>query len=305
MKITVDEKLFLGYSHCGSVWANAHGEFEMADADVETLVALIRKKGTTDIKKLGIKRYHRDIYQLLEKEIYRIYDIAGTAHFVREAIDDYFEYEDELIDYCMQKYGFNPDEEDEDYEEEDEVVDYEDENEEYDAKLHSKFVDWVRCYADTLSDKEVVDFFHDTIDPGIGLDPRKFDLTIPQQIIDMAGGDKYIIFNIAEIDGDILWVNHNTSRSVDDVEEDEFSAILTNSVWLTNDEVTSIIDLIRKTKTTDVYRMNLSEIYPDIYRKIDKSIAKHLDDLDLGGLRADYNVILPQRIIDMAKEGDN
>ena len=44
MKITVEEDLCLGYSHSGSIWTHAHGEFEMADADVETIVALIREK---------------------------------------------------------------------------------------------------------------------------------------------------------------------------------------------------------------------------------------------------------------------
>lgn len=33
MKITVDENLFLGYSHCGSVWTHAHGEFDMANLE--------------------------------------------------------------------------------------------------------------------------------------------------------------------------------------------------------------------------------------------------------------------------------
>jgi hypothetical protein len=31
MKITINEDLFLGYSHCGSVWAHAHGEFDVAE----------------------------------------------------------------------------------------------------------------------------------------------------------------------------------------------------------------------------------------------------------------------------------
>jgi hypothetical protein len=111
---------------------------------------------------------------------------------------------------------------------------------------------------------------------------------------------KYVITNVAEIDGNVLWVNHNLSPKM--VEEGDDNNIFTtiNSVYLTDDEVESVVALIRKTKITDVYCMNLREIYPDIYRKLDESLANYFDDLDLGGLRVDYRVILPRKIIDMA-----
>ena len=297
MKITIDEDLCLGYSHSGSVCANAYGEFEMADADVETLVALIREKGTTDINELGIEQSHPTIYDLLEKEIYKIYQIAVTAHFIREEIDDYFEYDDGVIDYCIQKYGFNPDEEceDEDYEDEE----YEDEEEEYEAKLHSRFVNWISFYAETLSDKELVDFNSDTVNIAIDFYADEFALEIPRQIIDLAGVRKYVITNVAEIDGNVLWVNHDLSPKM--VEEGDDNNIFTtiNSVYITDDEVASVVALMREAKTTDVYCMNLREIYPDIYRKLDESLANYFDDLDLGGLRVDYRVVLPKSIIDM------
>ena len=297
MKITIDEDLCLGYSHCGSVCANAYGEFEMADADVETLVALIREKGTTDINELGIEQSHPTIYDLLEKEIYKIYQIAVTAHFIREEINDYFEYDDGVIDYCIQKYGFDPDEEceDEDYGDEE----YEDEEEEYEAKLHSRFVNWISFYAETLSDKELVDFNSDTVNIAVDFYADEFALEIPRQIIDLAGVRKYVITNVAEIDGNVLWVNHNLSPKM--VEEGDDNNIFTtiNSVYITDDEVASVVALMREAKTTDVYCMNLREIYPDIYRKLDESLANYFDDLDLGGLRVDYRVVLPKSIIDM------
>lgn len=297
MKITINEDLCLGYSHSGSVCANAYGEFEMADADVETLVALIREKGTTDINELGIEQSHPTIYDLLEKEIYKIYQIAVTAHFIREEIDDYFEYDDGVIDYCIQKYGFDPDEECEDEEYEDE--EYEDEEEEYEAKLHSRFVNWISFYASTLSDKELVDFNSDTVNIAINFDAYDFALEIPRQIIDLAGVRKYVITNVAEIDGNVLWVNHNLSLKM--VEEGDDNNIFTtvNSVYLTDDEMESVVALMREAKTTDVYCMNLREIYPDIYRKLDESLENYFDDLDLGGLRVDYRVVLPKSIIDM------
>ena len=242
MKITIDEDLCLGYSHSGSVCANAYGEFEMADADVETLVALIREKGTTDINELGIEQSHPTIYDLLEKEIYKIYQIAVTAHFIREEIDDYFEYDDGVIDYCIQKYGFNPDEEceDEDYEDEE----YEDEEEEYEAKLHSRFVNWISFYAETLSDKELVDFNSDTVNIAIDFYADEFALEIPRQIIDLAGVRKYVITNVAEIDGNVLWVNHDLSPKM--VEEGDDNNIFTtiNSVYITDDEVASVVALM-------------------------------------------------------------
>ena len=293
MKITVYEKNFL----CSRTIADAHGEFEMPDEYVETLVALIREKATTDIDELGIEQSHPTIYDLLEKEIYKIYQIAVTAHFIREVIDDYFEYDDGVIDYCIQKYGFNPDEEceDEDYEDEE----YEDEEEEYEAKLHSRFVNWISFYASTLSDKELVDFNSDTVNIAVDFYADEFALEIPRQIIDLAGVRKYVITNVAEIDGNVLWVNHNLSPKM--VEEGDDNNIFTtiNSVYLTDDEVASVVALMREAKTTDVYCMNLREIYPDIYRKLDESLVNYFGDLDLGGLRVDYRVVLPKSIIDM------
>jgi hypothetical protein len=94
-------------------------------------------------------------------------------------------------------------------------------------------------------------------------------------------------------------VNHNLSpKSVDGGDDDNFFKTI-NSVYFTDDEVTLIINLIREAKTTDVYCMNLREIYPDIYRKLDESLANYFDDLDLGSLRVDYRVVLPKSIIDM------
>ena len=302
MKITINDDINLGFSHCGSVWTTAQGEFEMPDDYVETIVALIREKGTADIEELELEESHPEIYEFLSENINEIYNLAEEAHFIRRGFSegDCYEYDDEFVAYCEDELGFK-------YDEEDYIKIFGETGNSYKYRYISYFLNWLCDYVETLTDKQLLDFLYEHINNGFDYSSNEYEIEIPQQIIDMAGGDEYIIFSVAEVDGDILWVNHNTSRSVDDVEEDEFSTILTNSVWLTNDEVTSIIDLIRKTKTTDVYRMNLSEIYPDIYRKIDKSIAKHLDDLDLGGLRADYNVILPQRIIDMAcgKEDDN
>jgi hypothetical protein len=209
MKITVDEKLFLGYSHSGSMWTHAHGEFEMADADVETLVALIREKKTTDINKLGINKSHPAIYKLLCEEINSIRCYSACDYELRKAIfNAECEWDvdtDELIDYCRQNCGLKNSEFYEIYEEYFDSDDDDDEEDDFDeeayVEVHKKrgkdfydcFWAWYRHYVDTAPYEDIDELFHALYDPDYKCDfsfeddfDDDTDLFIPQQIIDLA-----------------------------------------------------------------------------------------------------------------------
>ena len=220
MKITVEEKNFL----CSYTIADAHGEFEMADADVETLVALIREKKTTDINKLGINESHPAIYELLREEINSIRYYSACDHDMREGIfNAECEWDidtDELIDYCRQNCGLknsefyeiyeeyfdsdDDDDEDDFDEENDDDFDFDDDDDEDDfddeayVEVHKKrgedfydcFWTWYRHYVDTAPYEDIDELFHALYDPDyecdfdFGYDTDPF---IPQQIIEMAG----------------------------------------------------------------------------------------------------------------------
>ncbi len=191
MKITINEDICLGFSHCGSVSTTAQGEFEMPDEYVETIVALIREHDTTDIEELQLEELHPDIYEFLKENINEIYQQAEEAHFIREgfSIDECYEYDDDLIDYCERELGFEYecDEDDDDfYEDEDEYEEDEDEDDDDDYQRRSQFESWICDYVETLTDQQLVDFFYKHIDNGYESSPSEFEISIPQQIIDLA-----------------------------------------------------------------------------------------------------------------------
>ena len=184
MKITVDENLFLGYSHCGSVCTHAHGEFEMADADVEILVALIREKATTDIDELGIEQSHPAIYEQLNEEIDLMRYYAARGHGMRELIfDDGWDVDtDELIDYCRRNCGFK-----DSYFDEEAYAKAQREKEE---EFYDRFWAWYHHYVDTAPNEDIDKLFHRLYDKNYECNfnfDYDTDPFIPQQIIDMAG----------------------------------------------------------------------------------------------------------------------
>ena len=173
MKITINEDLCLGFSHCGSVSTTAQGEFEMPDEYVDTLVALIREHDTTDIEELQLEELHPEIYEFLNESLNEIYQHAEEAHFIRAgfSMGECYEYSDELIDYCERELGFE----------------YECDEDDYMDQRRSHFEDWIGDYAKNLDDDEIIDFFYEHINNGFEYDPCEFEIEIPQQIIEMAG----------------------------------------------------------------------------------------------------------------------
>ena len=198
MKITIDEKNFL----CSYTIADAHGEFEMADADVETLVALIREKKTTDIDELGIEQSHPAIYEQLNEEIDLMRYYSARGHSMREAIfNAECEWDvdtDELIDYCRQNCGFKDsyfDEEDEedlgfDYDGDFDEEAYAKAQREKEEEFYDRFWAWYHHYVDTAPNEDIDKLFHRLYDKNYECDfnfDYDTDPFIPQQIIDMAG----------------------------------------------------------------------------------------------------------------------
>ena len=180
MKITVNEDICLGFSHCGSVSATAKGEFDMPDEYVETLVALIRERGTADIEELQLAELHPEIYEFLNKNLNEIYNIAEEAHFIRRGfyMDDCYEYDDEFIAYCESECGFV-------YSEGNDTKEFRNISGSSKFKYITCFLNWLCEYVDTLTDQELIDFFYEHINNGFNYSPSEYEIEIPQQIIDL------------------------------------------------------------------------------------------------------------------------
>ena len=184
MKITVDEKTFIYLD----TPIDIYGEFEMPNEYVETLVALIREKQTTDIDELDIEESHPDIYKLLRDETVELLHRAAIYHDMRELIlDDGWDVDtDELIDYCRLNCGFNDSYFDEKNEETQKVKEDE---------FLSRFWNWYRHYVDTAPFEDIHNLFYELYDTEYECDELGFEyyqdyypsIFIPQQIIDMAG----------------------------------------------------------------------------------------------------------------------
>ena len=218
MKITIDDDINLGSSHFDSVSTIAQGEFEMPDEYVDTIVALIRECGTTDINELRFAELHPDIYEFLNENINKIYNLANEALFIRIgfAMGAWLEYDVNLIEYCEKELGFEyqkkdyinefdlyseeeydvdyDDDVEEEYEidfsdDEEEDDDYDDNNNNNVCEYCSYFECWLRNYVETLTDKELVDFFYEHVNHFFKPSLSKFEISIPQQIIDLAYGE--------------------------------------------------------------------------------------------------------------------
>ncbi len=195
MKITVYEKNFL----CSYTIADAHGEFEMPDEYVETLVALIREKGTTDIDELGVYDSHPAIYELLREEINSIRYDSACDHEMRKAIfNAECEWDvdtDELIDYCRWNCGFKDSYFDEEDEEDFGEEAYAEAQREEEEEFYDRFWAWYRHYVNTAPFEDIHNLFYELYDTECECDELGFEyyqdyypsIFIPQQIIDMAG----------------------------------------------------------------------------------------------------------------------
>jgi superfamily I DNA/RNA helicase len=160
----------------------------MPDDYVETLVALIREKQTTDIEELDVETSHPDIYKLLRDEIVVMLHNAVSGYDMREFIfaDGWDVDTDELIDYCRQNCGFKDSYFDEKNEETHKIKE---------EQFYDRFWAWYHDYVDTAPFEEIHNLFYELYDTEYECDELGFEyyqdyypsIFIPQQIIDMAG----------------------------------------------------------------------------------------------------------------------
>lgn len=183
MKITVDEKTFIYLD----TPIDIYGEFEMPDEYLETLVALIREKQTTDIEELDVETSHPDIYKLLRDEIVAMLHNAVSGYDMREFIfaDGWDVDTDELIDYCRQNCGFKDSYFDEKNEETHKIKE---------EQFYDRFWAWYHNYVDTAPFEDIHNLFYELYDTEYEYNELGFEyyqdyypfIFIPKQIINLA-----------------------------------------------------------------------------------------------------------------------
>ena len=179
--------LNFGMSHPGEMCDTAKGKVELSDQEVDTLVKLIKEKGTADVEELELETLYPDIYENLSDAYYEAASNCAEMFWLWEGYyNGYFDYDTkEVMEYCKKELGFKYEEEiPEDADGEDD--DYYDEDAEYDA-----FYEWKDNYVHNVlkTDDEVRNFFYNVLHANLDLDcGYDYEIEIPEEIVRKAEG---------------------------------------------------------------------------------------------------------------------
>ena len=186
---SIESEQCLGMSHHGAVTVNGESAVELSDEEVDILVKLIKKKGTTDVEALDLEYLYPAIYKKLNDAYH---DMAYDAKEMDLLWDGFFSgsFEcdfGELMDYCEKNLGFyfflNP----KDYFSDEELAYFKENPEAYeeivDESKSEAFGDWLIDYVFDLPDDEARDFFYNQMHAKLNLDKVEYTVRIPQAII--------------------------------------------------------------------------------------------------------------------------
>ena len=177
---------FLGYSHCGCVTADGHGSVEISEADVDTLISLIRESGSTDIEEIGLEERHPDLYKILDEAYYEAALDATIAHWYMTGFQEgIYEYDvEELMEYCREHHGFEFEYNEEDYLDEDGELD----EETLQDDMQKGFFEWLEDFVYGLETDEMVEFLSEHMNADVDTTDMDVDyqVEIPEGIIELA-----------------------------------------------------------------------------------------------------------------------
>ena len=183
----IECEVCLGMSHCGAVYASSNGTIELSDAEVSKLVALIKEKGSSDIKELDLENTYPEIFEKLDDAYYRIAYEAEELHWLWYGYHEgVYEYDtDELLSYCESECGFVFDGDKEDFM--DENGDF-DEGAYEEAKMEAFLDDWLIPYIESLDTPGQIDFLQNQMNASVEMDGSEvsYEVCIPEGIIELA-----------------------------------------------------------------------------------------------------------------------
>ena len=183
----IESEACLGVSHCGPVYSSGSGTVELSDDEVSRLVALIKEKGTSDIKELDLENTYPEIFDKLDDAYFNIAYKAEELHWLwcgyYEGVYEYDSYE--LLSYCESECGFAFDGNEEDFVDED--GDFDEESYE-EAKMEAFLDDWLTPYIKSLDTSDQIDFLRDQMNASVEMDGNdvSYEVRIPEGIIELA-----------------------------------------------------------------------------------------------------------------------
>lgn len=143
----IDDDVCMGWACSGPVYEEGHGTVELSDEEVDTLVQLIREKGTTDVEELELESSHPELYKKLFDAYQKMEHEAQLRHWLWRGYKEgeYNEKIDILKAYCKEHCDFV-------YEEEPYMGRDEEDEEEFEENENEAFWDWFSdciCTADS------------------------------------------------------------------------------------------------------------------------------------------------------------
>ncbi|MCM1139327.1 MAG: hypothetical protein NC453_12225 [Muribaculum sp.] len=183
-EVYVDQNM--GVSHCGDISEGGCSEVELTDAEVETLVDLIRKNGTSDVEELKLSEHHPKIFSKLNDACRAAACKAEESYWLEVGFSNPechdFDAQD-MIDYLKARNAFNFEYDEADFLDEDGNLDEEAlEEAELDFLNESALEDYVF----SLPEKERKEFLRHQVGIDVDLSDIEYAVVIPQEIIDMA-----------------------------------------------------------------------------------------------------------------------
>lgn len=181
-RFKIKSEIFLGMSHCGPVTEDITVTVDFTDEEVEQLVALIQKEGTSDVNELALEDVLPTVYNKLDAAYYDAACRAENDHWrwssYYDGCDEYDE--EDLISYCEIEYGYSFDNEDEDSDGFDE--------EDYDNAKREHFYEWLVPFLEGLSYEERTYIFEEKMNIQIESDGEmpEYEMKLPQEIIEIA-----------------------------------------------------------------------------------------------------------------------
>ena len=186
-RFDTESEACLGISHSGPVYCSSTGSIELSDEEVSLLVALIKEKGTSDIKELELEETYPEIFEKLDDAYFRIAYEAEALHWLWYGYHEgVYEYDaDELLSYCENECGFVFDGNEEDFVDEDGEFDEESYEE---AKMEAFLDDWLLPYIESLDTSDQIGFFRDQMNASVEMDGNdvSYEVRIPEGIIELA-----------------------------------------------------------------------------------------------------------------------
>lgn len=185
-KFNIEVEICLGFSHCGGVYNDGHGEVELSENEVDQLVTFMKEKGTSDIEELKLQDILPEIYKKLDEAYRAVAYKAEEEHWLDEGYyhNECHNYDDvDMIDYLIEQKAWNFEYDEDEFKDEDGEIDDEALWEAQSEYLHEEALD---DYLAGLHGEERYEFLRKKVGIDVEVFGCDYEIEIPSEIIALA-----------------------------------------------------------------------------------------------------------------------